>query len=308
MDDDIDFPPPMRDETDALPEQPGDERPRQTKRPLHPSSAAGGQYPRLATRPDSDNYNMNHAQMGTAIIFNHSKFSKSSGFGERRGSDKDAENLYMLLTEMGFSTVVRNDLTKKDMLGTIEKVARDDHSNSDCFMCAILSHGNEGSVYAYDDWVEIEQLVAPMKGNRCKTLAGKPKIFFIQACRGNELDDGVDMEVADAIGEGPEEMEVEYSVIRRIPAEADFLMAYSCVSKFYAWRNMEEGSWFIQALCEVLQKNWKRMDLLSMMTRVCRKVAIEFQSSAGREDMSGKKQVPCITSMLTRDVYFSPKK
>lgn len=49
------------------------------------------------------------------------------------------------------------------------------------------------------------------------------------------------------------------------------------------------------------------MDLMTMMTRVCRKVAYEFESNATREYMNRKKQVPCITSMLTRDVYFTPK-
>lgn len=47
--------------------------------------------------------------------------------------------------------------------------------------------------------------------------------MLLQACRGTNLDDGV--EVADALGtEGRTEVE-----IRRIPTEADFLMAYSVV-------------------------------------------------------------------------------
>ena len=40
----------------------------------------------------------------------------------------------------------------------------------------------------------------------------------VKACRGNELDDG--MEVHDAIGESP-------APAQRIPIEADFLYAYS---------------------------------------------------------------------------------
>nr|KAG5709858.1 hypothetical protein BaRGS_032682 [Batillaria attramentaria] len=223
---------------------------------------------------------MNRARQGTAIIFNNKKFDPRTGFGERKGTDKDAQNLYSLLTEMGFTTVLRNDCSTGDMISTLEKVA-------------------------------VERLVTPLKGNKCLSLAGKPKIFIIQACRGGKLDEGQDMEVPDAIGVSatePDAMEVEEPVIRRIPAEADFLMAYSVVSGFYAWRNMDEGSWFVQAVCKVLRENWKRMDLLTMMTRVCRMVAFDFESCHKQAAMSGKKQVPCITSMLTRDVYFSPKK
>ena len=44
------------------------------------------------------------------------------------------------------------------------------------------------------------------------------------------------------------------------------------------------------------------------MTRVARKVAFDFQSNTpGDFAMHEKKQIPCITSMLTRDVYFHRK-
>ncbi|KAK7501452.1 hypothetical protein BaRGS_00007256 [Batillaria attramentaria] len=303
-DDEMDLPG-YGDVTDAFPEGPDDERSALTRKPRHAS-----ELPKMAP-PASDCYQMNRARQGTAIIFNNKKFDPRTGFGERKGTDKDAQNLYSLLTEMGFTTVLRNDCSTGDMISTLEKVARDDHNDADCFVCAILSHGEEGTVYGYDGSVAVERLVTPLKGNKCLSLAGKPKIFIIQACRGGKLDEGQDMEVPDAIGVGPMEpdaMEVEEPVIRRIPAEADFLMAYSVVSGFYAWRNMDEGSWFVQAVCKVLRENWKRMDLLTMMTRVCRMVAFDFESCHKQAAMSGKKQVPCITSMLTRDVYFSPKK
>ena len=51
---------------------------------------------------------------------------------------------------------------------------------SDCFVCAILTHGEEGVVYGIDDKIEVKQLLEPFKGNNCKGLVGKPKIFFIQ--------------------------------------------------------------------------------------------------------------------------------
>ena len=60
--------------------------------------------------------------------------------------------------------------------------ANDDDFNlqSDCFVCAILTHGEEGVVYGTDDKVEVKILLEPFKGNNCKGLVGKPKIFFIQ--------------------------------------------------------------------------------------------------------------------------------
>jgi caspase 7 len=48
-----------------------------------------------------------------------------------------------------------------------------------------MSHGDEGIVYGVDKAIEIDQLIQPFKQNR--TLAGKPKIFIVQACRGSSF-------------------------------------------------------------------------------------------------------------------------
>ena len=82
-------------------------------------------------------------------------------------------------------------------------------------------------------------------------------------------------------------------------------------TRFYRFRF--SGSWFVQALCYVLQRDrihrdGQQRDLLSCLTRVARKVAFDFQSNTpGDYVMHEKKQIPCITSMLTRDIIFAPK-
>ena len=57
-----------------------------------------------------------------------------------------------------------------------------DHRNSDAFGCAILSHGDNGVVYGTDGILKVEDLCASFRADRCPTLAGKPKLFFIQVC------------------------------------------------------------------------------------------------------------------------------
>ncbi len=58
--------------------------------------------------------------------------------------------------------------------------AQADHSDADCFVCAILSHGEEGYVYGTNGRVTVDSIVKNFKGDVCPTLAGKPKLFFIQ--------------------------------------------------------------------------------------------------------------------------------
>ena len=41
----------------------------------------------------------------------------------------------------------------------------------------------------------LTQVWQPFTADRCPSLAGKPKLFFIQACQGNRMDKGVEVMV-----------------------------------------------------------------------------------------------------------------
>lgn len=74
---------------------------------------------------------------------------------------------------------------------------------------------------------------------------------------------------------------------------------------FYSWRNTQKGSWFMQALCEAFDEYGFALDLLTLLTFVNRKVAIDYESNVPNTIyMHKQKQIPCITSMLTRLVKF----
>jgi hypothetical protein len=45
---------------------------------------------------------------------------------------------------------------------------------------AVLSHGKEGKMYSRDGYYEKEKLTAPFTNDKCPTLAGKPKLFFLE--------------------------------------------------------------------------------------------------------------------------------
>ncbi|KAK3586136.1 hypothetical protein CHS0354_033260 [Potamilus streckersoni] len=252
---------------------------------------------------ESDKYNMNHPYRGIAIIINNQYFDEHLKLSNRSGTEVDGLALYAVFQEMGFSVAVHENQTVTEMVEILQNASKEDeyHSHSDCFMCAILSHGKEGTVYGTDGAVELENLLKYFKGNACPGLVGKPKIFFIQACQGDNFDKGVSMNVVDAKGFMPNEN------ITKIPTQADVLIAYSSVPGYYCWRNSRNGSWFIQALTEVLQKSWKKCDLLTILTRVNRKVAFDFKSETSNPSINDMKQIPMFTSMLTKQVCFTPK-
>ena len=88
----------------------------------------------------------------------------------------------------------------------------------------------------------------------------------------------------------------------------DYMKMYNSLSiGYYSWRNSVNGSWFIQALYDVLAEYGTEKEIHWIMTRVNREVAYEFESNASPDYMDKKKQIPCIVTMLTKELYFKPK-
>lgn len=58
--------------------------------------------------------------------------------------------------------------------------SEEDHSDSSCFACILLSHGEEGMIYGTDGAMPIKTMTSLFRGDMCKSLVGKPKLFFIQ--------------------------------------------------------------------------------------------------------------------------------
>uniref|UniRef100_A0A8C2R0K4 Caspase-3 n=1 Tax=Capra hircus TaxID=9925 RepID=A0A8C2R0K4_CAPHI len=242
-------------------------------------------------------YNMNFEKVGKCIIINNKNFDRRTGMGVRNGTDKDAEALFKCFRSLGFDVAVYNDCSCAKMQDLLKKASEEDHRNSACFACILLSHGEENLIYGTDGKTAIKDLTAHFRGDRCKTLLEKPKLFFIQACRGTELDDGIQ---ADS---GPIN-DTDANPRYKIPVEADFLFAYSTVPGYYSWRNPGSGSWFVQALCSILNEHGKSLEILQILTRVNDRVARHFESQSDDPRFHEKKQIPCVVSMLTKELYF----
>lgn len=253
---------------------------------------------KMSTEFDSESYNMEHKRRGIALLFNNVHFGSME---VRKGSDKDCNDLAAILMKMDFEVKIYKDPTSTTIGSVLSETAALDHSDADCLIVAVMTHGESSLLYSAEGLYPVDMLWAPFTADKCPTLAGKPKLFFIQACRGDQLDDGVDiMEDRDETDSAPS----TYT----IPIFADIMVAYSTVDGFYSWRNPDDGSWFIQSICKEFEINGQTRDLLTMMTFVNRRVAFHYKSYVPHKlTYHQKKQVPSFTSMLTRLVYFTKK-
>ncbi|XP_078408927.1 uncharacterized protein LOC144686955 [Cetorhinus maximus] len=82
-----------------------------------------------------------------------------------------------------------------------------------------------------------------------------------------------------------------------IPDEADFLLGMATVEGYVSYRHTQQGTWYIQSLCENLEKYCASEDLLSILTIVNRDVS-------GKKDNKDKTQMPQPRYTLRKKLYF----
>ncbi|KAL7877093.1 hypothetical protein SRHO_G00037360 [Serrasalmus rhombeus] len=117
--------------------------------------------------------------------------------------------------------------TWKDIKNFVYNTTEANHTDADCFVCVFLSHGDDGHVFARDNTVDIKEITALFKGNRCRSLVGKPKIFIFQACRGKVHENAVT-----PLARGDSEMSsevVEEAAILCAPSRGRFPHVLLCI-------------------------------------------------------------------------------
>ncbi|XP_071768052.1 caspase-6-like isoform X1 [Centroberyx gerrardi] len=290
----------------------------------------------------AEEYKMDNKRRGLAIIFNQERFFWRLGMNDRHGTNADRFNLERRFKELNFEVQAYDNLRQEEVLNKISEAAEANHADADCFVCVFLSHGENDHVYTYDGKISIQDITALFKGDKCKSLVGKPKIFILQvhkqknpsqvtqtmikrlkymlfnhtecgcfddqACRGDKHDEPVTpMDVVDSEVK-TNEVVVDAGVIYTLPAGADFIMCYSVAEGYYSHRETINGSWYIQDLCEVWRTFGNSLEFTELLTLVNRKVSMRSVGNCNDRSAIGKKQVPCFASMLTKKLYFRTKK
>lgn len=283
----------------------------------------------------SAEYNMKHKQIGRAMVINNKNFRMEVTSNQerqrktRKGTDQDRDAIVKVLEDLGFEGInyknrktqqpetrmVFENVQKQDLLNYLSDAGDDEINNyrdMDCFICVILSYGDPGVVYCpgkegtdKDDPVELKKLMEPLKGNRCKTLRLQPKIFFIQGCPYKEMDKADDASAAKA----------PPVTTRKIPVEADFLTQSCNLPAYYGWNTGVKKSWYINALCDDLKKYCiekmetsaenRSLHLLTVLTRVNQSVVRLMDVNYMAPTRS--YQIPLVTSLLTKHLYFYRK-
>ncbi|GFN96839.1 caspase [Plakobranchus ocellatus] len=299
---------------------------------------------------------MNH-QGGEDISFHHSQFRGLAviiiNTGQRRGSDRDRDLLQEMFSYLGFQIHVLLNQNSKDLSQELKRVSNEQLSDIDCFAVAISTHGIEAQtrekvmedvIETADGKIKTKVILEMFADHKCPQLINKPRLFFIQACRGEQLDSGCPMilqkvarpeqaerpeDQADVDTEGNPPPEVQNRNIHKEGARAlatasaddedenvpvrppvcfkDFIVMNATPPGYFAFRNPINGSRFIRSLREGVCKYAHSMSLFRTLTKVSGLVAKEESYTPSTPHLHRKKQVPVISSMLTKDIYFKPQ-
>ncbi|KAA0716129.1 Caspase-8 [Triplophysa tibetana] len=251
----------------------------------------------VTEHPEILQYEMKGDRRGICLIFNNCNFS-GGGHRMREGTEIDKESLKSVFQWLGFEVRIEQDCDRRRMLDVLKDLSRHDHTQEDCVVCCVLSHGDIDAVIATDGQrVTFRELMEPLCPPQCHSLIHKPKLFFIQACRGTEEQRAV---WPQKNNRGDEMLACDARMPRDSTAEAaDFLLAMSTVPHYVSFREKDKGTWFIQALCD----NMKRLvpsgvDLLTILTRVNHDVSRKSDNTGSR------KQMPQPEFTLTKRVVF----
>ncbi|KAH7713073.1 cell death protein CED-3 [Aphelenchoides avenae] len=262
---------------------------------------------------------------GLALIINNYKFCKGR---PREGTNVDERSIRELLTGFGYDVLeTRNDLKAKEMLTAAEEFVKDERHNN-CHSCivVVLTHGDRGTLTGTDcKPLKIEKFVGAFHGDKAPLLAGMPKLFFFQACRGGNVDPGV--QIAERDLWSPRWVEGLRSTVRRVfrprpqpslrqqvqstakklPVTSDILIAYATPLDYLSWRNTTNGSWFIQSICKIFREHASAESLQSMLTMVHDEVAKNPNFTANTEKVEGCVQMPSYETRLRKQFYFFPR-
>lgn len=221
---------------------------------------------------------------GIALVITNTIF-RNSRLPDRPGAQNDKTKVLAFCGRIGIY-YNRDDLTAGEMIEVCESFSQTQFGLYDALLVFISSHGDEGDViYGTDgNSITINDVLSKFIGK--VSLANKPKLFFMQNCRGRSADRGRDTVQADSPPTSP----------ARIPFEADMLVAYSTVDGYESYRDVTQGSWFITVLMEVLNERDHGMNLTDLLSIVNKRVA--------RLDYRGRKQMSCFESTLRKPVYF----
>ncbi|XP_027962192.1 caspase-2 isoform X3 [Eumetopias jubatus] len=189
----------------------------------------------LEMREHIQAYRLQSRPRGLALVLSNVHFTGEKDLEFRSGGDVDHSTLVTLFKLLGYKVHVLLDQTAQEMQEKLQNFAQlPAHRVTDSCIVALLSHGVEGGIYGVDGrLLQLQEVFRLFDNASCPNLQNKPKMFFIQACRGDETDRGVDQQDGKNHTGSSECEESDASreelLKTRLPTCSDMICGYACL-------------------------------------------------------------------------------
>ena len=265
-------------------------------------------------------YKLDSEPKGVCLIINIANFERSArtdndvprNLETRIGTEADVRQLKEVFEWLKFKVEVHRNVNKSDFLRIINETWDLDHTAYDAFVCCIMSHGRLGHIYTADSQLVgiLEDIAHAFYPDSCPTLAGKPKMFFVQSCQVSRVYGSVEAQGAaddsqfsatattDAGAGTRTALETKTKTLL-LPDAPDFFMSYSTLPRNLSFR-LEKGTLYVQALTEVLKKG---LELQASLYEVAQRV----EQKAADNGVQGQQRPFFYVSTERKSVFLCGK-
>jgi hypothetical protein len=209
-------------------------------------------------------YALDSPRLGTAVIINNLD-------SEQEPTRRDVARMAEVLKDIGFTVEIHRDLTSRGMNGLKREMTRSArHRDASCFLLLVISHGTADNFLQDREGTKtwnLESLVTEICD--MESLVGKPKLFFIEACRGREHN------IGSSAGPGlaaKSSLAAPQTQGITLPSKQDVFVGFATVPGFVSFTS-STGSPYLQALAGTLAARHATTDLADMHLLVKRRLA-----------------------------------
>ena len=209
------------------------------------------------------------------------------------GTIKDLKAARDAFESLKFTTVPIRNASAREIIDIVQVASQ--YTYPSCYrrLAFVFSgHGDAKYIYAHDSEVPLQTCIFdPWMPKKSPNLAHIPKLFFLDACRGDAVDQGV-FTPSGPVPKGA----------GRAPSVGNYLLANSTLPTMKAFEKpFAGGGYWMQHLAKELQLD-RNIDqsLTDILVRVNRLVVDEMQSSHLYENI----QQPVLESTLYESIYL----
>ncbi|XP_072415151.1 caspase-14-like [Chiloscyllium punctatum] len=217
---------------------------------------------------------------------------------DRRGAEEDLQRLRNLLDYFHFHVKECIDPKEEEIIPAMEQFREElkNPRNVSCVFIFLLAHGNDTSIFGAptENGVELEMIFEMFNNKECPQLQNKPKVFIIQACRGEKVDAGV---VTTGFRSTTTQEAVEQ---KKLPTMSDTFAVYPAPRGYVAYRDPKEGSFLITFMDEVFREFGDQFHLYDLFVKVNHRM-VKKELQYGN---TTAKTTLVMESTLTKAVYL----